>query len=165
VGCVNRKSMGNTNLTCSLCVTAAASGGSGGGSRRTLGCASADAVLMPLTIYQLTIQLSATVIGTLRNISNATIANVLVAVGDQARGDIQVMRPVGPGYVCVQQIQVANPTACSSSAFASFNGSTACCSSCSDMTAGCPAAGQPCACPANTIPAGSSSCGESCMRK
>jgi hypothetical protein len=156
VGCVNRKTMGDVSTTCSLCVTAAASGGG----RRTLGCATAaDAVLLPRTVYQLTIQLSATVVGTILDVSGATLSNVSVSVSDQARGDLQVLHPVGPGYVCVRQIQVANPTACSRSGFASFDGSAACCSNCTDTTTGCSSAGQPCACPLSTIASGNSSCG------
>jgi hypothetical protein len=159
VGCVNRKSMGDASLTCSLCVTAAASGGG----RRTLGCAATDALLSSLTVYRLSVQLSTAITGTIFTTGGATVSNVSLAAGDQARGNLQVVRPVGPGYVCVQQIQVANPTACSNRAFASFTGGAACCSNCTDMTAGCPAAGQPCACPASTIAMGNSSCGESEM--
>jgi hypothetical protein len=156
VGCVNHKTTGDTSSTCLLCVTAAASGGG----RRTLGCAAASAVLSPLVVYRLTIQLSNTFVGTIFDASGATVSNVSVVVSDQARGDLQVFRPVGPGYVCVRQIQVANPTACSSSSFASFNGSAACCGSCADTTAGCSGSGQPCACPASAIATSNSSCGE-----
>jgi hypothetical protein len=154
-GCVNRKTLGDSSLTCLLCVTAAASGGS----RSSLRCAAANAILQPLTVYRLTIQLSATIVGALFDAGGAAISNVSVATIDRPRGNIQVVRPFGPGYICLQQVQVANPTACSRNTFSSFNGSTACCSNCTDMTTGCSGAGQPCACPAGMILTGNS-CGE-----
>jgi hypothetical protein len=156
VGCVNRKTVGDTSPTCSLCVTASASGGG----RRTLACAAADAVLSPDTVYRLTIQLSQTVVGTILDAGGVTLSNVSAVVSDHARGELQVLRPVGPGYVCVRQIQVANPTACSSNPFASFNGDPACCTTCDDTTAGCSSPGQPCACPVSAIATSNISCGE-----
>jgi hypothetical protein len=156
VGCVNRKTMGDTSSTCLLCVTAAASGGG----RRALGCAAGNAVLSSLVVYRLTVQLSATVVGTIFDASSATVSNVSVVVSDQARGDLQVFRPVGPGYVCVRQIQLANPAACSVNPFASFTGSAACCSTCDDMTTGCSGPEQSCVCPVSAIATSNSTCGK-----
>jgi hypothetical protein len=48
---------------------------------------------------------------------------------DSAAGDLEIVHPQGPGYVCVKQIQTARPDACPSQAyFVNNDPSGGCCS-------------------------------------
>jgi hypothetical protein len=148
VGCVGQKTINDASSTCRLCVTA-----KNGTSRMPLACASGVAELLPATVYKVSILIAENITATVTRDTNNNaepVARVSMPLASASvQGDLRLVLPPGPGFVCVRQIRVSNPQLCPSLpslAFAASNASC-CSSSCSDLSTACS-----CACPATMLP-------------